>query len=49
MRRGNFEDIVASQVSKDSYALKVRNLKKQFSNGKTAVDNVSMTMHSGQI
>ena len=46
--RGNFED-VSSQVQRDQYSLKVRNLRKVYGNGKVAVENVSMTMYSGQI
>ena len=44
----NFED-VSSQVERESYALKVSNLRKVFENGKVAVDSTSMTMYSGQI
>lgn len=43
-----FEE-VSAQVKRDSYALKVRNLRKVFDNGKVAVSNVSLTMYSGQI
>ena len=48
VRKGNFEE-VASQSKHDSFALKVRNLRKEFQNGKVAIGNVSMTMYSGQI
>ena len=48
MNLANFEDI-SPQVERDSYALKVRNLRKVFDNGKVAVDSTSMTMYSGQI
>ena len=48
VRKGNFEE-VASQNKHDSSALKVRNLRKEFQNGKVAIGNVSMTMYSGQI
>ena len=47
-RLGNFEQ-VSSQIKRESHSLKVRNLRKVFSNGKVAVDNSSMTLYSGQI
>ena len=48
VRRGNFEP-VAENIRRDVEALKVRGLKKVFKNGKLAVDDVHMTMYSGQI
>lgn len=44
----NFEE-VSAQTQRDSYTLKIKNLRKVFDNGKVAVSNVSMTMYSGQI
>ena len=48
MNKGNFEDVSAS-TKRDSYSLKVRDLRKVYDNGKVAVGGVSMTMYSGQI
>lgn len=42
----NFEE-VSAQIERDSYSLKIRNLRKVFDNGKVAVGNISMTMYSG--
>ena len=42
----NFEE-VSAQIERDSYALKIKNLRKVFDNGKVAVGNISMTMYSG--
>ena len=47
-KREFFED-VTGHVRRDSQTLKVRNLRKVFSNSKVAVDNTSMTLYSGQI
>ena len=47
-KREFFED-VTGHVRRDSQSLKVRNLRKVFSNSKVAVDNTSMTLYSGQI
>ena len=47
-KRDFFEE-VSQQVKRDCQALKVRNLRKVFSNGKVAVDNASMTLYAGQI
>ena len=46
VKKGNFESI-QSQVKRDSFSLKVRNLRKVFSNSKVAVDDCSMTLYSG--
>ena len=48
MKLGNFES-VSTQIKRDSHSLKVRNLRKVFSNSKVAVDRSSMTLYSGQI
>lgn len=40
---------MSGQIERDSYSLKIKNLRKVFDNGKVAVGNISMTMYSGQI
>ena len=46
VKKGNFEG-VSSQIKREGHALKVRNLRKVFSNRKVAVDDCSMTLYSG--
>ena len=47
-KRDFFEDS-SHHAKRDCQALKVRNLRKVFANGKVAVDKTSMTLYSGQI
>lgn len=49
MAKGNFERVSESLNRDDDFALKVRGLRKVFTNNKVAVDGASFTMHSGQI
>ena len=43
----SYFESVSSQIKRDRKALKVRNLRKVFSNGKVAVDDASMTLYAG--
>ena len=45
-KRDFFED-ASHHAKRDGQALKVRNLRKVFPNGKVAVDKTSMTLYSG--
>lgn len=47
MAKGNFEKVAESLNRDDDFELKVRGLRKVFSNSKVAVGGASFTMHSG--